>query len=82
MHMDSIKINDKVVLRVKKQILDAINEFGIELSIHDFRMVGDEKYCNVIFDMVIPYEVRDNKNVVMTYRRLSRRSIHSIILLS
>jgi len=63
MHMDPININDKVVLKVKQQILDVINEFGMELNIHDFRMVGDEEHCNVIFDMVIPYEIRDDKKV-------------------
>lgn len=65
MHMDPININDKVVLKVQQQILEVITEFGMELTMHDFRMVGDENHCNVIFDMVIPYEIngKDEKKV-------------------
>ncbi len=62
-HMDPINVNDKVILKVQQHILVVINEFGMELSMHDFRMVGDENHCNVIFDMVIPYKVRDDKKV-------------------
>lgn len=65
MHMDPINTNDKVILKVQQQILEVITEFGMELTMHDFRMVGDENHCNVIFDMVIPYEIhgKDEKKV-------------------
>lgn len=63
MHMDPINVNDKVIQKVQKHILDIITDFGMELSIHDFRMVGDENHCNVIFDMVVPYEIHDDKRV-------------------
>jgi divalent metal cation (Fe/Co/Zn/Cd) transporter len=65
MHMDPINIDDKVVQKVQQQIVGILTESGMELSIHDFRMVGDDNHCNVIFDMVIPYEVaeKDEKKV-------------------
>ena len=59
MHMDPINTDDKVVQKVQQQIVAVLMEFGMELSIHDFRMVGDDKHCNVIFDMVIPHEVKE-----------------------
>jgi cation diffusion facilitator family transporter len=59
MHMDPINTDDKVVQKVQQQIVDVLMEFGMELSIHDFRMVGDDNHCNVIFDMVIPHEVKE-----------------------
>ncbi|MDF2533491.1 MAG: cation efflux family protein [Clostridia bacterium] len=65
MHMDPINTDDKVVQKVQQQIVGVLMEFGMELSIHDFRMVGDDNHCNVIFDMVIPHEVaeKDEKKV-------------------
>jgi cation diffusion facilitator family transporter len=65
MHMDPINVDDKVVQKVHQQIIEVLTEFGMELSIHDFRMVGDDNHCNVIFDMVIPHEVKvcDEKRV-------------------
>jgi cation diffusion facilitator family transporter len=65
MHMDPINTDDQVIQKVQQQILHILMEFGMELSIHDFRMVGDDEHCNVIFDMVIPHEVaeKDEKKV-------------------
>lgn len=65
MHMDPINTDDKVVQKVHRQIIGVLVECGMELSIHDLRIVGDDCHCNVIFDMVIPYEVaeRDEKKV-------------------
>jgi cation diffusion facilitator family transporter len=59
MHMDPINTDDKVVVKIQGQILDVLTEFGMELTLHDFRIVGDDNHCNVIFDMVIPHEVRE-----------------------
>jgi cation diffusion facilitator family transporter len=59
MHMDPINTNDKVVQKVQHQIVGVLMECGMELSIHDLRIVGDDNHCNVIFDMVIPYEVAE-----------------------
>ena len=59
MHMDPINVDDKVVQKVHQQIVGVLTEFGMELTIHDFRIVGDDSHCNVIFDMVIPHEVKE-----------------------
>lgn len=65
MHMDPINVDDKVVQKVHQQVVGVLNEFDMELSLHEFRMVGDCNHCNVIFDMVIPHKVseRDGKKV-------------------
>jgi len=65
MHMDPINVDDEVVQKVQQQIVGVLMEFGMELSIHDFRIVGDDSHCNVIFDMVVPHEVaeKDEKKI-------------------
>jgi cation diffusion facilitator family transporter len=59
MHMDPINVDDEVVQKVHKQVVGVLSEFGMELSIHEFRMVGDCDHCNVIFDMVVPHIVKE-----------------------
>ncbi|SHI79969.1 cation diffusion facilitator family transporter [Lutispora thermophila] len=65
-HMDPINTDDKLVQTAKTQVMDVLKEFPQDLSIHDFRVVGNEKHLNVIFDMVVPYEFRekDEKQLV------------------
>ncbi len=55
-HMDPINTDDRVVQETQEQIIEVINEIHVELSIHDFRIVGGEEHKNVIFDLVVPYE--------------------------
>lgn len=61
MHMDPINTNDKTVVKIQQQVLDVLTGFDLGLTLHDFRIVGDENHCNVIFDMVIPHEIKDKE---------------------
>ncbi|OFI07446.1 ferrous-iron efflux pump FieF [Clostridium acetireducens DSM 10703] len=56
-HMDPINTNDEKVNSTKNELLKIIhNDFPIIKSIHDFRIVGDNDFKNLIFDIVIDYE--------------------------
>ena len=58
-HMDPVRMNDENVEMVKKEVLKRIREdIHGDISIHDFRMAECEGYTNLIFDVVVPYEVR------------------------
>lgn len=57
-HMDPIVTDDEVVLEVKEKITALIGCIDHKLSIHDFRMVQGPTHTNVIFDVVVPYEVK------------------------
>ncbi|WP_392486103.1 cation diffusion facilitator family transporter [Haloimpatiens sp. FM7315] len=52
-HMDPINTNDEEVHRAKKDVLTAIKPIDTIDSIHDFRMVGEKNYINLIFDVVV-----------------------------
>jgi len=58
-HMDPINTDDKLVQTAKAHVIDILKDFPHELTIHDFRVVGNEKHMNVIFDMVVPYEFKE-----------------------
>lgn len=60
-HYDPIVTNDDentAMYRLVKQEVRAIDE---RLSIHDFRMVRGPEHTNLIFDLVIPFDLRDKK---------------------
>lgn len=58
-HIDPIEIDNPEIIDLKysvKNILKVINPY---LDFHDFRMVKGSKITNLIFDIVIPYSVKD-----------------------
>ena len=57
-HMDPIDVNDESVKDMRKKVEALIKEKDERLSIHDFRMVKGPTHTNVIFDLVIPLDVK------------------------
>ena len=65
-HMDPIVTDDETVIELKSFLLETMCEDGIDLPIHDFRVVVGESHANLIFDIVIPYEYHLSENDVCT----------------
>ncbi len=63
-HMDPIVTDDETVVSHKLFLKETMSECGIELSIHDFRVVVGDSHTNLIFDLVIPYEYPVSENDV------------------
>ena len=66
-HMDPLETNDWMVNSTKDCIAQALREKMDKLiTIHDFRMVTGPTHTNVIFDLLLPYEVKmDPENARM-----------------
>lgn len=60
-HMDPIETDNEVVARFKETVVEAIKEIHKDATIHDFRMVPGPKHNNLIFDAVIPYDIKESK---------------------
>ncbi|WP_291633700.1 cation diffusion facilitator family transporter [Clostridium sp.] len=54
-HMDPINTNNKDVNISRLELLDVLKLFPVIKSIHDFRIVGDGDYKNLVFDVVIDF---------------------------
>ncbi|MBU3189327.1 cation diffusion facilitator family transporter [Clostridium bowmanii] len=54
-HMDPINTDDEEVEASRLELLDILKSFPIIKSIHDFRIVGEGEYKNLIFDAVIDF---------------------------
>ena len=58
-HMDPIDINNEAVNDTKQKLSDAIKVINENLTLHDFRMTPlSEKRTNLIFDVVVPAELK------------------------
>lgn len=57
-HMDPISTNDERVNELKRLVSEKVKEACGGASIHDFRVVIGQTHTNLIFDMVIPFEVK------------------------
>lgn len=59
-HMDPVITDDEEVNQIKTQTLQIINDLDPDLTCHDFRVVKGPTHTNVIFDIVAPYNYKDN----------------------
>ncbi len=57
-HMDPIAQNDEKVNALKAMTVQHLAEcMGNNISIHDFRIVEGPTHTNLVFDMVVPYDI-------------------------
>ncbi|MDU1411302.1 MAG: cation diffusion facilitator family transporter [Clostridium sp.] len=55
-HMDPVTTNDEEILAAKDEINEVLDNYPFILSFHDFRVVGEGDYKNLIFDVVVSRE--------------------------
>ena len=63
-HMDPIEVNDQFVSEARQTVLFALSKVYKDVTIHDFRMVRGEGRTNLIFDAVVPHEVKDSEEEI------------------
>ena len=56
-HMDPITTDDAVVDSLRQFVREVIDEFNPDIGFHDFRVVIGETHTNLIFDIVVPFEI-------------------------
>jgi hypothetical protein len=62
--MDPILTDDETTNKLKKIVADLLSTIGEGVSIHDFRVVTGPTHTNLIFDIVIPYELKLDRKTV------------------
>ena len=63
-HMDPISTDDERVNEIKKQVCKVLLEMHEDVTIHDFRMVDCNTLTNLIFDVVVPFEMKMEKDEI------------------
>lgn len=63
-HMDPVQVNDENTNRMKRLTTLIVKSIDESFTIHDFRMVYGQTHINLIFDVVVPYEVNMTEDEV------------------
>lgn len=61
-HYDPMVVGDPVVDEMRELIGQCVRAIDPGLSIHDFRMVAGPTHTNLIFDVTLPFRMRDQKD--------------------
>lgn len=57
-HMDPIEMDNEEVARMKNLVAGQVKLIDDRMTIHDFRMVTGNTHTNLIFDAVVPYDLK------------------------
>lgn len=60
-HYDPIVTDDEELNRMRELVANEIAQISPELAMHDFRMVRGPGHTNLIFDLVIPFSMENQK---------------------
>jgi len=60
-HFDPIDLNDEELERLKGVVMSVLSAIDERLSVHDLRYVPGESHTNILFDVVVPYDVKIGK---------------------
>jgi cation diffusion facilitator family transporter len=63
-HYDPIVTNDDELNAVKARVLEALREIDPRLAMHDFRMVRGSGHTNLIFDLVVPHDLENQREAL------------------
>lgn len=63
-HMDPIETDNEATNSMKNAVLEIVSEYNRNATVHDFRMVPGSSHTNLIFDVVIPHDVKKNDSQI------------------
>ena len=63
-HMDPVVINDPQRNHYKEVVAEALKEVNPDLHFHDFRIVSGPTHVNLVFDIVLPFELKSKKDEI------------------
>lgn len=59
-HMDPIIVDDEEINTLKHKISQTLKEYNEKIKLHDFRVVKGPTHTNVIFDAVVPFDIKQS----------------------
>ena len=65
-HLDPIVTDDEQVTEWRARVAELAKQLHEGIAIHDFRMVPGTTHTNLIFDMAVPFEVKESDTALKT----------------
>ena len=63
-HMDPIVTDDERVSALREAVRETVKGIDERLDIHDFRFVEGKTHSNLIFDVSVPFEIKDSDDEI------------------
>jgi cation diffusion facilitator family transporter len=63
-HMDPIDIHSEEVKEYREIVTNVLTDYSKRITFHDFRIVKGETHTNIIFDCVVPFDMKDKKDEI------------------
>ena len=63
-HMDPVVTDDQRVQALRFLTRDVVKQVDVRLDIHDFRYVEGKTHSNLIFDVTIPFEIKEKDETI------------------
>lgn len=63
-HMDPIEVDNEQINYCRSLVISAVTAIDERLKIHDFRTVTGDTHINLIFDLVVPFEMDADDDVL------------------
>lgn len=63
-HMDPISTDDERITEMKSKVAKVLLAIHEDVTIHDFRMVDGNTLTNLIFDIVVPFDVKMERDEI------------------
>lgn len=60
-HMDPVVTDDPRVDALRDAVKEVVTKWNDKASIHDFRVVFGNTHTNLVFDIVVPYQMKDSE---------------------
>ena len=74
-HYDPIVTDDEVTSEIRKKLADIVKAINANMTVHDVRVVPGPTHTNIVFDVVVPYEVTYNQKEL---RQMITSEVHKI----
>lgn len=58
-HMDPVAVDDPQTAALRERVAGMVRTLDPAVTVHDFRVTAGPLHTNLIFDMVVPYSVKD-----------------------
>ena len=66
LHLDPILVDDPVTNELKEMVMQLLEEnIPFKWAIHDFRVVTGPTHTNMIFDIVVPFDIKEDDDEVI-----------------
>ena len=66
-HYDPVVIDDPVLTALKAKVLCLLQAKDSRLSLHDFRMVPGKRHMNLVFDVALPRDLKDQAEALRSW---------------